>query len=53
MSNGTAIGIEGEVTERIIAHLTNRTKDVVESDLRIPIAHFLSCLLYTSDAADE
>src|ERR1700720_3049294 len=42
MSDGTAVGIEQQVTERIIAHLTNRTKDVVETDLRVPIEHFVS-----------
>ena len=26
--DGTAVGIEQQVTERIIAHLTNRIKDV-------------------------
>ena len=34
--------ISDEVTARMIAHLRNSTTDMAESDLRVPIANFIS-----------
>jgi phenylpropionate dioxygenase-like ring-hydroxylating dioxygenase large terminal subunit len=41
MATQTTIGIEEDVTQRIVNHLTKRTKDVLESDMRVPMSHFV------------
>jgi phenylpropionate dioxygenase-like ring-hydroxylating dioxygenase large terminal subunit len=42
MASGTAVGIEESVTQRIVDHLTKRTKDVEVADLEVPIDQFVS-----------
>ena len=42
MTTGTAVGIENDVTQRIVDHLTKRTKDVAPADLEVPIDHFVN-----------
>jgi phenylpropionate dioxygenase-like ring-hydroxylating dioxygenase large terminal subunit len=38
----SGVEIDEAVTNRIIDHLRNKTKDMVDHDLRIPIEHFVS-----------
>lgn len=42
MNSETAVGIDETVTQRIVDHLTKRTKDVEAADLEVPTDHFVS-----------
>jgi phenylpropionate dioxygenase-like ring-hydroxylating dioxygenase large terminal subunit len=42
MTTGTAVGVDDDVTQRIVDHLTKRTKDVADADLEVPVDHFLN-----------